>query len=259
MDSIYIFIILIAVPLLFYLIKSSINDKNNTKEMTNDFLETFQPTFDKFKLIPIYASDLPVLLRNEEYPVAVLYCDLYEERSYRNYFGGGVRINKGVSLFAGQSRSKSELQIIDNGSLIVTDERIIFVGKKRNTNIEYNKLLSLECYDNCITSHKTGKSKAEVFFTPGSNAIKYLVGLFLKYEFIMDDDNSMIIEVNQYDYGMNRLKEIKELLRNKETNKDLVFESVMKFIEDCRIGKISNFRSRDFLRELNNLFNKNNS
>ena len=115
-------------------------------------------------------------------------CDLYEERNHRNFYGGSVSVAKGVSLFAGQSRSKGELQKLDNGSLIITDKRLIFIGNKRNTNTEYDKLLSLECYDNCVTLHKIGKSKSEVFFTPAAEAIKYLVDIYCcgstRYKFL---------------------------------------------------------------------------
>lgn len=256
MESGYIFIIIITISLFFYFIKRNLRVDNNKKDTAQDFLTSFQASFEKLRLIPIFTGDIPALLRNEEYPILVFNCDLYEERNYRNYYGGGVRVAKGVSLFAGQSRSKSELQKLDNGSLIITDERLIFIGNKRNANIEYDKLLSLECYDNCITSHKIGKSKSEVFFTPASETIKYIVDVFLKYNFIIDDDKVHIIEVNKYDYGMKRLKELQVLLRNK-SDKDIVFESIMKFIEDCRTGKISNYHSRNFLEKLDSFTSKN--
>ena len=259
METGYIFTIIIIALLLFYFLKSNRNTNNDEKDIAHDFLESFQPSFDKLKLMPIFTGDIPALLMNKEYPVLVLNCDLYEERNHRNFYGGSVSVAKGVSLFAGQSRSKGELQKLDNGSLIITDKRLIFIGNKRNTNTEYDKLLSLECYDNCVTLHKIGKSKSEVFFTPAAEAIKYLVDIFLKYQFTLDDDKIHIIETNKYDYGMKRLLEITDMLKNKTTDKDSVFDSIMKFIEDVKNGNISNSRSRDYLSKLDDSINKKNS
>ncbi len=259
MEAVYIVLVIVTISLVVYFINRNGNTNNNAKENVKDFLDNIQPAFDKFKLMPIFTGDVPAILRGEEYPVLVLNCSLYEERNYRNYYGGSFRVTKGVSLFAGQSRSQTELQKLDNGSLIITDERLIFIGNKRNTNIEYTNLLSLECYDNCVTVHKIGKSRAEVFFTSSSEIIKYFVEIFLKYKFIIDDDKAMIIEVNQYEYGMKRLNELIELLKDKTSDKDVLFESIMKFIEDFKNGKISNYHSRNYIKRLDNTITSKNS
>lgn len=259
MEIFIVFAIIIISFATIYFLKSDTNSNRNSKEISKEMLEFFVSKFEKYNIITIFYGDVPALLRNEEYPVLVINCDLYEERNYRNYYGGSVRVAKGVSLFAGQSRSKSELQKLDNGSLIITDERIIFIGNKRNTSIEYDKLLSLECYDNCVTSHKIGKSKSEVFFTPASEVIKYLVDIFLKYEFTIDDDKTKIIEVNKYAYGMKRLLEVIDIINSKTKDSNFVFDSVIKFTEDIKNGNISNSQSIDYLKILNSAFNKKSS
>lgn len=259
MEIFYFILTILIISATIYFVKGKNKSTSNLQDKAKDFLEYFQPTFEKFKIIPIFTGDIPALLRNEESPVLVLNCDFYEERYVRNFYGGSVRVVKGVSVFAGQSRNKSELQKLDNGSLIITNRRLIFIGSKRNTSIEYEKLLSLECYDNCVTCHKVGKSKSEVFFTPASDIIKYLVDIFLKYEFTIDDDKVHIIEVNKYAYGIKRLLKLIDILKDKTKNKDLIFEAAMKFIEDVKNGSISNSRSRDYLEMLNNSINKKNS
>lgn len=251
MEPITVFLIILLIMFGIYLLskKDKLKENNNSKSVVSSFLETFQPAFEQRKKIPIYTGDLSIILQDDEYPILPISADLYEERKVRNFYGGSYRIANGISVFGGQSRSKSELQKSDHGKLIITNRRLVFLGAQRNSSIQYDKLLSLDCYDNCITIHRNGKSKAEVFFTDKVEIIKYLTEIFLKYDFVLDKDNTLI-EAKKYEYGMKRLRNLMEMMNNNNVDKNELYKSVMKFANDIKNGDISNYSSIEFAKRL---------
>ena len=82
-----------------------------------------------------------------------------------NYGGIGYRIKimKGVYYRMGNINLKKitseELQVIDTGTVYLTNKRIIFTGSRKNTNIKLNKILSITPYSDGVGIEKdTGKS-----------------------------------------------------------------------------------------------------
>ena len=82
-----------------------------------------------------------------------------------NYGGPALRIKimKGVYYRAGsvgvQRITSEQLQEIDNGTLYITNKRIIFTGNKKNSNILLSKVLSVTPYSDGVGIEKdTGKS-----------------------------------------------------------------------------------------------------
>ena len=74
------------------------------------------------------------------------------ERTSQSVFAG--KRQKNIFFGGSQSRSKSHqvLTTIDKGSLILTNKRLVFDGKKTNRNIKLNKLLSVEEESNFFSS-----------------------------------------------------------------------------------------------------------
>lgn len=82
-----------------------------------------------------------------------------------NYGGVGyrVKIMKNVYYRAGSMKvqriTSEQLLQIDSGSLYITSKRIIFVGSKKNTNIQLSKVLSVTPYSDGVGIEKdSGKS-----------------------------------------------------------------------------------------------------
>jgi len=82
-----------------------------------------------------------------------------------NYAGPTIRIKimKGVYYRAGsmgvQKITSEQLQIIDSGLVFLTNKRIIFVGNKKNSNIQLSKILSVNPYSDGVGIEKeSGKS-----------------------------------------------------------------------------------------------------
>jgi hypothetical protein len=93
-------------------------------------------------------------------------------RTSRGAYGGpSVRLAKGVSVrFAGYgstSESHDEIRPADQGTLVVTDQRLIFIGVSRTISVPLEKVISVEAYSDALALHRQGKEKAEFFsFAP---------------------------------------------------------------------------------------------
>ncbi len=243
MEGLIIFATVILI--IIVIIANQSKGKTNTRveSASEALINTFQSTFNKWKKIPIYKGKIPIILSQQESPLIVVPGDLYEERNIRNFYGGSVSVAKGVRVFAGQSQNLSTLQKLDSGEIVITNKRLVFVGQKRNTIIDFSKLLSIECYDNCIIIHKSGKVKSEVFYSSAINALKYFLELMANNQFIIDDEGGTLIENTQYEYGMKRLEELEVIANNENSSSELIGQSVIDFFNEIKAGKITNDRS----------------
>ena len=124
----------------------------------------------KMNLNPI--RDPPIILKkNEEACVVFGGITLMEPRSVRQtrggYAGPTIRVAKGVSFrmgsVAARSESHEELRNIDQGTLVLTNKRLVFIGSKRTTNIDLKKIISITAYKDGIASQRENKQKTEYF------------------------------------------------------------------------------------------------
>jgi len=114
----------------------------------------------------------PVILKKaEKTSIIISNISLLEPRAVRQTVGGyagpTIRVAKGVSFkmgrIAAKSESHEELRNIDQGSLILTNKRLIFIGSKRTTNIDLRKIIAIEPYMDGIAVQRENKQKTEYF------------------------------------------------------------------------------------------------
>jgi hypothetical protein len=134
--------------------------------------------------IKFTCGDAPSIALNEDEEVL---CDapttLVEPRAvrtwYSTYGGPSFRIAKGVSFRAGASsgtsESHEEMRPIDPGTLVLTNQRIIFVGSKRTISLPVHKIIRIdnEGYFNLLRLNREGKQKAEAFEFDSALQIHY--------------------------------------------------------------------------------------
>jgi DNA helicase HerA-like ATPase len=101
-------------------------------------------------------------------------------RTWRSSYGGpSVRIAKGLSFrfgaSAGSSESHEEMRPIDVGTLVLTNQRMIFVGSKRTIGLPIEKIIGIddEGYFNRLRLNREGKQKAEIFEFDSALQIEY--------------------------------------------------------------------------------------
>jgi hypothetical protein len=116
--------------------------------------------------------DSPIILKKNEEPSLVMNnISFLESRSVRQTVGGyggpSFRVAQGVSFRLGgisaRSESHEELRKIDQGTLVLTSKRMVFIGSKRTVNIDLRKIIAIEPYKDGIGSQRENKQKTEYF------------------------------------------------------------------------------------------------
>ncbi|UTB32100.1 MAG: zinc ribbon domain-containing protein [Methanobacterium sp. ERen5] len=135
--------------------------------------------------IPIkYTGQSPVILKKDEMISIIMEnISLQEPRAVRQthaaYAGPTIRVAKGVSFRMGgasaRSESHEEIKVIDNGKLILTNKRLIFIGTKRTVNIDLRKILAIVPYKDGIESQRENKQKPEYFTGTDKHTINYTI------------------------------------------------------------------------------------
>jgi len=117
-------------------------------------------------------NPFPVILKKNENVSIVMYkINLQEPRAVRQthaaYGGPTLRVAKRVSFRLGgasaRSESHEEIRVIDQGSLILTNKRLIFIGSKRTNNIDIRKIMAIEAYKDGIELQRENKQKTKYF------------------------------------------------------------------------------------------------
>lgn len=116
--------------------------------------------------LPVIQTGI-VLQKTENCHFQLSNVNWYELRSVRqrsSYSSStSFRVAKGFYLRSGSYKSKSysidQMTLIDNGTVYLTNKRVIFTGNKKNSNIRLDKILSLQPYSDGVEIGKeTGKS-----------------------------------------------------------------------------------------------------
>ncbi|NYB53053.1 MAG: zinc ribbon domain-containing protein [Methanobacteriaceae archaeon] len=124
----------------------------------------------------------PIMLKKGEEACVVLGgITLREARAVRHtrgaYGGPTIRVAKGVSFrmgsVAARSESHEELRNIDQGTLVLTNKRLVFIGSKRTINIDLRKIIAIEAYKDGIASQRENKQKTEYFTGTDRHALTF--------------------------------------------------------------------------------------
>lgn len=154
--------------------------RQEIEQKKQEDLQVFYNSLDTNNPLLPAVDSVGVVLKRSEIPVVKLEnITLMEPRAVRTSTGGyggtSIRIAKGVTIHTGGTRGRSvshdEIKVIDNGELIITNKRIIFLGSNRTTNIDINKIVSIEEYSDGIKIQRSNKQKPEYFTGVDRNQI----------------------------------------------------------------------------------------
>lgn len=123
----------------------------------------------QFGRLPVI-SNSGLILKSGEIAHFIINADLLEERVIsRNYQGGSSGVNfrvaKGVSFRVGQQKgrmvSKTGIVAVDNGDFIITNQRMMFKGRKKSFNYSFNKLIGYTVFsDGLDINSEDGKTRS---------------------------------------------------------------------------------------------------
>lgn len=152
-----------------------IEERMNNKEL----IPTLE--FSDYGIVPF--------LKKESLIYAEKLTDLYQTKKKISYVGGsqGVsfRIAKGVSYRVGAYKGNrvvsEEEEYICSGTFLFSTAGIYFKGTRKSLKIRYNKIVSLECFNDGLLILKDGESSLPIFITfKNEEILKKVYNLILK-------------------------------------------------------------------------------
>lgn len=135
-----------------------------------------------------YPFEVPIMLEKDEVPYLVWdVVDFYEGRKYTynsQSIGVSLRVTKGVWLHPrigeGSAESEDIMKLLDTGSLILTNKRIVFVGEKKAISTKLKDLISVEVGARIgkagfLSIAKRGKQRIEAYQMSMPNLTKEFI------------------------------------------------------------------------------------
>jgi hypothetical protein len=116
--------------------------------------------------------DPPIILKKGEQAYLSVAAELMKEVVDRHYQGGysGVsfRVAKGVRVNTGGFRGHSvvtgsHMEVSDQGQLVITSARVVFVGSRAPIELAYAKLISMDGFTDGVRFSVSNRAKAPLF------------------------------------------------------------------------------------------------
>jgi hypothetical protein len=112
-----------------------------------------------------------MVLKRGEVAAASTDASLCRYRTRTQYVGGsqGLSIPLGhglryrISSFRGQPIQTELLTTVDQGMLVVTNQRLVFLGSKRDVSIPVAKVLQIEAFSNGLAIGREGKEARDIY------------------------------------------------------------------------------------------------
>jgi hypothetical protein len=92
---------------------------------------------------------------------------------------GHTGIRYRVGSFHGHPIQQQFLGKLDGGSLVITNQRIAFIGKSKSTSIPYAKLVHVECYSDAVAVFQEGRENPDFYLTPQPKYALFMINWFL--------------------------------------------------------------------------------
>ena len=130
----------------------------------------------------------PLILKRGETASLVVLATLARKQTRRQWVGGsqgfsfpightGIRYR--VGSFHGHPIEQQSLTNLDTGKLVVTNQRIAFIGQAKSTSIPFAKLLHVECYSDAVAVFLEGRENPDFYLTSQPKFVLFMINWFL--------------------------------------------------------------------------------
>jgi hypothetical protein len=130
----------------------------------------------------------PLILKRGEKAAMVVPATLARNQSRRHWVGGsqgfsfpightGIRYR--VGSFHGHPVQQQFLGHLDTGQLVVTNQRIAFVGQLKSTTVPFAKLLHVECYSDAVALFMEGRENPDFYLVAQPKYVLFMVNWLL--------------------------------------------------------------------------------
>ncbi len=141
------------------------------KEVASEEAQKYIQTVSDNKSVPEIQTNL-MLKKGEKAILEYNRSYLQETRVVRKTSGGGAgfRVAKGVTIgkYSGTSQSHQELKVLDQGTLTITNQRIIFTGPEQTRDVPLSKITRFNMNGKDFEVNASNRKKSMVFSIPGN-------------------------------------------------------------------------------------------
>ena len=92
---------------------------------------------------------------------------------------GHTGIRYRVGSFHGHPIEQQSLGKLDTGTLVVTNQRIAFIGQVKSTSTPFAKLLHVECYSDAVAVFLEGRENPDFYLTAQPKYVLFMINWFL--------------------------------------------------------------------------------
>jgi hypothetical protein len=130
----------------------------------------------------------PLVLKRGEQAALSVSATLARQRTRTQYVGGssgfsfpightGIRYR--VGSYHGHPVEQQYLAHIDTGQLVVTNQRVAFVGGTKSSSVPLERLLHVECYKDAVAIFKEGRENADFYLVVQPQYVLFVVNWVL--------------------------------------------------------------------------------
>lgn len=130
----------------------------------------------------------PLILKRGEKAAIVVPATFARRQSRRQWVGGsqgfsfpightGIRYR--VGSFHGHPIEQQVLGHLDTGKLVLTNQRIAFIGQLKSTTIPFAKLLHVECYSDAVALFLEGRENPDFYLVAQPKYVLFMINWFL--------------------------------------------------------------------------------
>ncbi|HZK75210.1 MAG TPA: hypothetical protein VFD88_14575 [Clostridia bacterium] len=134
------------------------------------------------------AIESPLILKRGEQASLAVEATLARQQTRRQWVGGsqgfsfpightGIRYR--VGSFRGHPVEQEQLGKLDGGTLVVTNQRLAFIGSTKSTSVVFAKLLHVECYSDALAVFQEGREKADYYYVAQPKYVLFFINWFL--------------------------------------------------------------------------------
>jgi hypothetical protein len=155
----------------------------NTKP-TDDDLAALCRYFEEVNTARAFPTvDVTVTTKKGEFALINEWATLYEMRAHRESVGVSFRVARGVYVGKRAYASKDHLDRTAVGTVILTSQRLLFVGSAKTMTIQIANIITAHAGGNSLQIHSEKRQRPVVLEFPSAQLAALLIAAFLRHPF----------------------------------------------------------------------------
>ena len=157
-------------------------DSKNEMGFDAPYLAAYLKTYGPQKV------ETPLILKRDESACWVAQASLARNQTRRQWVGrsqgfsfpiGHTGVRYRVGSFHGHPIQQQSLTKLDSGTLVITNQRIAFIGRTKSTSVPFAKLLHVECYSDGVAVFVEGRENPDFYLTAMPKYALFMINWFL--------------------------------------------------------------------------------